>query len=145
MALFSGTAIKFELDGMGLYTVMQEQGIAAAAYAMLEQLPLAGIVVFLFVVTAFISYVTSADSNILAIANLCTSGLSENDEDSSSIFLKLFWGLTIGGLCIIMLNAFGIDGMKMLADLGGFFSAFLMILFMAAFIKILLGQKKKDT
>lgn len=145
MALFSGTAIKFELDGLGLYSVMQEQGIAAAAYAMLEHLPLAGIVVFLFVVTAFISYVTSADSNILAMANLCTSGLSEKDEDSSSIFLKLFWGLTIGGLCIIMLNAFGIDGMKMLADLGGFFSAFLMILFMAAFVKILLGQKKKDS
>lgn len=142
MALFAGTAIHLDLvEGYSLYAILQEQGIAAAAYELLSHLPGAGIITALFLITAFISYVTSADSNILAIANLCTSGLSADDREDrrednrKSLWLKVFWGGTIGGLCIIMLNAMGIDGMKMLADLGGFFSAFLMILFIVAFVK----------
>ena len=147
MALFSETAIKMELDGLGLYAVMQANSMAAAAYELISHLPCAGIIGILFLITAFISYVTSADSNILAIANLCTSGLTENDDEDAqkskgTLFIKIFWGVTIGGLCIIMLNALGMDGMKMLADLGGFFSAFLMIGFMASFIKVFFIKEK---
>ena len=142
MALFSGTSIWMELQGLGLYEAMNTSGTAAAAYTMLEKLPLAFILSPIFLITAIISYITAADSNIHAMANLCTGGLEgpegpEGQDMESPVFLKVFWGLTIGGLCLIMLIAFNIDGMKMLADLGGFFAAFLMILFIAAFIKVM--------
>lgn len=136
MALFSGTSINFELKGLGINAAMEASGTAAAAYEMLDHMPLSILIVPLFLLTAFISYVTSADSNTNAMASLCTDGLTEDDTESP-VSLKIFWGFTIGALCLIMLTAFNIDGMKMLADLGGFFSGFLMILFMAAFILII--------
>lgn len=143
MALFSGTAIKFELDGLGINAAMEANGTAAATFAVLDHLPFASVIIPVFLITAFISYVTSADSNTNAMASLCTVGLKEDDTESP-VFLKIFWGITVGALCIIMLIAFNIDGMKMLADVGGFFSSFLMILFMAAFVRILKNPKKFD-
>ncbi len=143
MALFSGTSINFELQGFGINAAMEASGTAAASYAMLEHLPAAILIIPLFLLTAFISYVTSADSNIHAMSSLCTDGLEEDDTESP-VSLKIFWGATIGGLCLIMLQAFGIDGMKMLADLGGFLSAFLMILFLAAFIKVIRDPGRFD-
>ena len=52
--------------------------------------------------------------------------------------------MSIGALCIIMLSAYGIDGMKMLADIGGFPSAFLMIAFAVAWIRIMKNPQKYD-
>ena len=143
MALFSGTCINFELAGIPIFENMQKSGIADAAFTMLDQLPLTGLIGPLFLVTAFISYVTCAESNIHAMSSLCSSGMSVEQTESPRS-LQVFWGTTIGALCIIMLNAFGIDGMKMLADLGGFISAFLMIFFMAAFIRVLKNPTQYD-
>lgn len=143
MALFSGSSIWYELAGYQIYDAMLEGNIASAAYMLLQNLPLANLVIPVFLFTALISYVTSADSNVNAISGLCTSGLTENDSETS-LPLKLFWGVTIGGLCIVMLTAFGIDGMKMLADLGGFPAALLMALFLAAWLRILKSPAKFD-
>ncbi len=143
MPLFSSTSIKFELDGAGIGKVMETNGIAAAAYEVLEHMPLAVVIVPLFLLTAFMSYVTSADSNTNAMASLCTVGLSEVDTESP-VGLKIFWGTTVGALCLIMLTAFNINGMKMLADLGGFFSSILMILFMAAAVAVIKDPARFD-
>lgn len=143
MALFSGTSVKFELDGLGIYEAMEAKGIAAAAYEALGHMPLSGVIVPLFLLTAFVSYVTSADSNTNAMADLCTDGLAEHDSDSP-VSLKIFWGFTVGALCLTMLITFNIDGMKMLADIGGFFSCFLMILFMAAAAVIIRNPARYD-
>lgn len=136
MALFSGTTIFLELHGGGIHSAIEQNGTAAAAYVMLEKLPLSVIIIPIFLFTALISYITATDSNIHAMASLCTSNLEENDSESP-VFLKVFWGMTIGALCLIMLLTFDIDGMKMLADIGGFLSVFLMILFMFAFVKVM--------
>lgn len=144
MALFSGTSIHFELNGLNIQAAMEKSGIAAAAYKVLENMPFSAVIVPLFILTAFISYVTTADSNTNAIANLCTDGLTENDAESP-ISLKIFWGLTMGALCLIMLTTFDINGMKMLADIGGFFAGFLMILFLAATVAIIRSPAKYDT
>ncbi len=143
MALFSGTSIKFELDGAGIGAAMERSGIAAVAYEVLEQMPFAVIIVPVFLLTAFMSYVTSADSNTNAMASLCTAGLTEEDTESP-VGLKVFWGATVGVLCLIMLIAFNINGMKMLADIGGFFSCFLMVLFMGSAWKIIRDPAKYD-
>lgn len=143
LSLFSGTTIHLELNEIDVFEQMQLKGIADAAFTMLDQLPLKEISGPLFLITAFISYVTCADSNIHAMASLCTNGLTPDDTESP-VSLKLLWGATIGILCIVMLNAFGIDGMKMLADLGGFLSAFLMILFLIAFVIILKNPGRFD-
>lgn len=141
MALFSGTSIYLELHGGEISKVMNEGGIASATYEVLQNLPLSKLLIPVFLITAYLSYVTSADSNTNAMASLCTEGLKEDDTESP-VVLKIFWGITIGALCIIMLVAFNMDGMKMLANIGGFFSAFLMIFFMISIVKIIKNPKK---
>ena len=142
-ALFSGSSIWMEFQGAGIYDAIEASGVAAAAYNVLEQLPMGAIILPLFLLTAFISYITAADSNVHAMASLCTNELNE-DGAESPIFLKAFWGLTIGGICLIMLTSFNIDGMKMLANIGGFFASFLMILFIFSFVRIMKHPHKYD-
>lgn len=143
MALFSGSSIWYEQAGKGIYEAMQNGSFASAAYELLRNLPLAVLVIPLFLLTAFISYVCGADSNTNAIASLSTDGLSEDDSEAP-LSMKVFWGVTVGALCLVMLTSFGIDGMKMLADLGGFPAAFLLILFIAAWIVIMKNPQKYD-
>ncbi len=143
MSLFSGSSIYYELTGHGLYDAITNGNTASAAYTLLKCLPLAGVIIPVFIFTGFISYVTSADSNTNAMAALCTEGIEEDNQEAS-VGMKVFWGVSIGALCIIMLSAYGIDGMKMLADIGGFPSAFLMIAFAAAWIRIMKNPQKYD-
>lgn len=143
MALFSGSAVYYELHGANLIQVVETQGIASATYAVLEQMPLAVIIVPLFLVTAFVSYVTSADSNTNVIAGLCTDGLDTEDSEAP-VWLKIVWGVTVGALSLIMLAAYDMEGMKMLATIGGFPAAFLLILFAIAFWKIMRNPKEYD-
>ena len=93
--------------------------------------------------TAILSYITSASANISAIAGLCTTGLSERDSESSPA-LQVVWGLTIGAVCVIMLIAFDIEGVKKLAYIGGLPIVFLMLLFIVCFIKIMKNPQKYD-
>lgn len=143
LAIFSGTAINYELSGFEIYNAMQSGGIAAATYAVLEVLPLSTIIVPIFLLTVLLSFVTSADSNTNAIAGLCVEGLSTDDSESP-LLPKIVWGLAIGALCIIMLLTFDIEGVKMLSNLAGLPIVFLMLIFIFGFVKIIRNPKKYD-
>lgn len=143
MSLFSGSSVYYELNGRGLYEAMLQGNTASAAYTLLKCLPFAAVIIPVFIFTGFISYVTSADSNTNAMAALCTEGIEEQNQEAPT-GMKVFWGVSIGALCIVMLSAYGIDGMKMLADIGGFPSAFLMIAFGLAWLKIMRHPQKYD-
>lgn len=143
LVIFSGTAINFELAGYGVNEAMVNSGTAAATYAVFERLPLQIIMIPLFLLIVFVSFVTAADSNTNAMSGLCTEGLTVDDTESP-VILKIVWGLTIGALCIIMLVAFDVEGLKKLSNLGGFPSAFLMIFCIVGWIKIMRNPKKYD-
>jgi choline-glycine betaine transporter len=144
LVIFSGTVINFDLAGLGIHDAIETGGTAAATYAVLDKLPLAIITIPLFLITAFLSYVTSAGANTNAIAGLCTKGLTPDDSESP-VILKVVWGLTIGALCIIMLSAYDIEGVKLLSYLGGFPVVFMMVLFVVNFLKIMRDPRKYDT
>lgn len=143
LVLFSGTAINFELAGLGINDAMLAGGVEGATFAVFRQLPLSAITIPIFLLIVFISFVTTADSNTNAMSGLCTTGLTENDQESP-LTLKVIWGLTIGALCIILLTAAGLDGMKMASNLGGFPNVFLLILICISFIKVMKDPAKYD-
>ena len=143
LAIFSGTTIQFELSGLGIYQALENGGTSAAAFALLENLPCSVIVIPLFLLTAILSYITSASGNINAIAGLCTTGLTSDDSESPPA-LQVIWGLTIGAMCMVMLIAFDIEGVKTLAYIGGLPIVFLMLLFVASFFKIMRDPRKYD-
>jgi choline-glycine betaine transporter len=143
LVLFSGTAINFEYANLGINEVMKASGTEGATYALFRQLPLSILSIPLFLLIVFVSFVTAADSNTNAMSGLCTSGLTVDDQESP-IILKVVWGLTIGGMCLVMLISAGIDGVKMASNLGGFPNVFLLVMLCVAFAKVMRNPKKYD-
>ena len=63
----------------------------------------------------------------------------------SPILLKFLWGGTTGFLCVLMVCTKGIDGIKQLCNVGGFLNAFIFVVVIVAWVKIMLNPKKYDT
>ncbi|MFC0269585.1 BCCT family transporter [Kushneria aurantia] len=128
IVIFSTAALKFDIDsGSQLYDVLSNKGIDQVLYTLFGNLPLSAITVPVLLFVAFISYVTAADSNTDAIGNLCTRGLTADSDMSGALPVKIVWGAVIGIVAWVMTSFVGIDGIKMLSNLGGL-PAMLMIL-----------------
>lgn len=141
MTIFGGTALNLEKAQPGiLKNVLDTQGPDHVLYKVVEQLPLALPVAILFICVSFISYVTAADSNTDVIANLCAKDGNENIEGKGNILVKFIWASAVGIAALIMTSLSGIDGIKMLSNLGGLPALFIVLLFNIALI--LLGTTR---
>lgn len=148
LGIFSGTAINFELADKGINAGMQATIAASntpegATYALFQALPLSTLMIPLFLFVVFVSFVTAADSNTNAMSGLCTSGLSAEDQESP-IILKILWGSTIGVLCLFMMLMSGVDGVKMVSNLGGFPSLFFTLGVIISAWKLIMNPHKYD-
>ena len=120
IAIFSGTAIHIDMSQAGLLTAtLGELGPEKLLYFVFNQLPLSEIMTAVLIFVAFISYVTAADSNTDAIGNLCTTGFDADSEEKAGLGVKVLWGSIIGVVSWTMVSFVGIDGIKMLSNLGG--------------------------
>ncbi|WNC72742.1 BCCT family transporter [Thalassotalea psychrophila] len=129
ISIFSGTAIHLDMSQNEIMnTTLNQHGLERLLYFLFEQLPISELMTLLLVFVAFISYVTAADSNTDAIGNLCTSGFTADSEDSSSLSVKIIWGSVIGIVAWVMVSFVGIDGIKMLSNLGGLPAAVIILL-----------------
>ena len=145
LGLFSGASLYYELNGAGINEAMTNGGTEFATYAVFQQMPIPTITIAVFLFIVFISFVTASDSNTNAMSGLCTSGLSADDTESPT-WLKVVWGVTIGAMCIIFINAFQTtDALKYLSNLGGFPVVFFLIIITISFVKVMLNPKKYDT
>lgn len=143
MGLFSSASLYYEMNGVGLYDSMLEKGTESVVYAVFDQLPLAIIVIPFYLFIVFISFVTASDSNTNAMAGLCTSGITQ-DEQESKPWLKVVWGLSIAIVTWIVISFAGIDGIKAASNLGGFPNMFMMILMIIGLLKICKNPSKYD-
>lgn len=144
LGLFASSSLYYELNGRGINDAMVSGGTASATYAVLKQLPIPVVSIAVFLAIVFVSFITASDSNTNAMAGLCTSGLDENDTESPT-WLKIVWGVTIGIMCVIFINAFKTtDALKYLSNLGGFPVVFLLIIIAISFIKVMLNPYKYD-
>ncbi|MEO0398295.1 MAG: BCCT family transporter [Pseudomonadota bacterium] len=128
MTVFGGAALS--LDGLGtvasgggtgsLTKALNAGGVDAVIYALFEALPLTALTVGLFVFATFISFVTAMDSNTHSIASVCLKAQRQSDETpGAGLWVKVFWGVLIGGVAWIMTATKGVDGVRMLSNLGG--------------------------
>ncbi len=145
LGIFSSSSIYYELSGKGINDAMVNGGTASATYAVLQQLPIPVVSIALFLGIVFISFVTASDSNTNAMAGLCTKNISTENTESPA-WLKIVWGVTVGALCVIFINAFqSTDALKYLSNLGGFPIVFLLIIISISFVKVMRNPKKYDT
>ncbi|MFC0524639.1 BCCT family transporter [Pontibacillus salicampi] len=137
MTVLGGSAINFQMTGkVDILSIMNEQGSGAAGYAVLSNLPFSGILIALYLVAVFISFITATDSTTNAMASISTQGITEGQQEAP-VFIKVVWGLVVGTVALIFISTLGIDGIKMLSYLGGFPALFLGILSIISLIFIM--------
>lgn len=138
MSIFGGLTLNIEAANPGILNdILRNLGPEHVLYQVLDYLPLGIVLAVVVVVISFLSYVTAADSNMDVIANLCRRTSSDESSQSSLIGLKLLWALAVGFAAWIMTSLSGIDGIKMLSNLGGLPALFIISLF--AVVLVLLG------
>ncbi len=142
MTIFGGTAIHLQMSGAAdLNAVYTNQGAEAVSYAMFKQFPLSTILILLYMFIAFVCFVTSSDSNMSAMASISSTGISPENPEGNK-WLKIIWGVAVGTVAWIMISfTGGVDGVKMLSNLGGFPAAFLELFIIAALIRVVFCHK----
>ncbi len=144
MTILGGSAINFQMTGkVDILAIMNEQGSAAAGYAVLGQLPLSGLLIGIYLLAVIISFITATDSTTNAMASICTTGITEGAQEAP-LYLKVTWGVTVGAIALIFIATLGIDGIKMLSYLGGFPALFLGILSIISLVFIMGNPNKFD-
>ena len=145
MTVFGGAAIFADTKpGSPVMSAIEATGPEAAAYEVLSHYPLSAILMAAFVCLSFVSYVTAADSNTEAITGVCMKseghGNAETvDSAPSSVWVKLTLGTLIAASAWVMTAYSGIDGVRMMSNLGGFPA--LLIVLMLNLVLILMGTR----
>ena len=144
MMIFSNTSLYFDTieTAAPLYSILNtEGGVSKVIFAILGKLPLAQITSIVFLIAAFLSYVTAADSNTSAMSGISSKSIDENDEPY--IWMKVIWGILIGTIAWVMISfsgdgqTSGLDGIKMLSNLGGLPALFLMLVVAFGMMKMI--------
>ncbi len=144
MTILSGTAINFQMTGVvDLLAIMNEQGSAAAGYALLKELPFSSILIGIYLLAVLVSFVTATDSTTNAMASISSTGIKDGKQEAP-LFIKIIWGATVGLVSLIFITTLGVDGIKMLSNLGGFPALFLGILSIVSLGFIMMNPKKYD-
>lgn len=151
MSIFGGAAMSIDVNEGGvLSAALKASGPESIIYLVLDRYPFAGILSALFVFLSFISYVTAADSNTEAIASVCRTDSTPEDTNQtanapinrSSLIIKLVLAVFIGSTAWIMTAFTGIDGVRMLSNLGGFPALFIVLTLNIALLKLVFGSFK---
>lgn len=141
MMIFGGSALHFDQVTNGkLFSILKDSGPENVIYYIFDQLPVPDVIVPLFLLITFLSFVTAADSNTSAMSNLCTRGITTENQESP-LPIKVIWGVVIGVLSWVMIAYSGIEGIKMLSVLGGFPALFLVICIALGAIRLLIQRK----
>ncbi len=129
MMVFGGAAIGADADtAHGLVAALDARGPEAVAYALFNTLPLSQVVIALFISLTFISFVTAMDSNTHSITSVCLKKMSPGQKrPRAERWIKIFWGALIGAVAFIMTSTTGIEGVRMLSNLGGLPGLFILL------------------
>ncbi len=134
VTVFSSATIELDmLNGGSLHQLLTNSGAGSVIYALFDELPMSVLTGIIFLGIAFLSFVTAADSNTEAISQLCSADSQEElagerqADGGNRLFMKLVWGAMIGAVAWIMTGFVGIDGIKMLSNLGGVPALFILL------------------
>ena len=141
MAIICGAVVHMELfEQAGLGALLDPADPTRVLFGFLGRLPLTDLLVPILLVTAFLSFVTTADGITDAMSNISSRGISPQHSESSRV-VKIAWGLLIGLFCWVMT---GLEGIRMLSNIGGFPALFLCLAIVASAIRVLANPARYD-
>ncbi|WP_035513002.1 BCCT family transporter [Halalkalibacillus halophilus] len=127
--------------GFDVINVLNEQGAPAAIISIINQLPLAKVMVSIFVILAVIFLATTFDSSSFILASVTQKKL-ENEEPLR--WNRLFWAFTLCLMPLTLMFLGGLDTLQTASIVGGFPLIFIMFLLGWAFMKASTGDIKDD-
>ncbi len=128
MTIFGGAAISIEEAGGGLTAALEARGPESVVYALFNAFPLSHLITYLFISLTFISFATAMDSNTHSIASICMRNMRPGEKrPRAERWVKIFWGALVGAVAFIMTSTTGIEGVRMLSNLGGLPGLFILI------------------
>jgi choline-glycine betaine transporter len=142
MTIFSGAALFYQMNGVAdLAGVIATRGHESVSFEVFKQFSFSNVIIGFYMFSAFVCFVTSSDSNMSAMASISSTGISPENPEGNK-WLKIIWGISVGMVSWIMICfAGGVDGVKMLSNLGGFPAAFLELSIIAALTRVVFFHK----
>ncbi|WP_158735529.1 BCCT family transporter [Alteribacillus sp. YIM 98480] len=136
-SVFGATGISLDnaMNGM-LYSVMSEQGEEIALFSLLENFPLASIMITLAILLIVSFFVTSADSATFVLGMQTTNG-SLNPPTS----VKMVWGAIQSSAAAVLLYFGGLAGLEMAMIIAALPFTFVMLLMVVSIFKALKSER----
>lgn len=136
MGVFGGFALSVNAStGGSLKAALDTGGPEAVLFEALTALPMGTLLIPLLIALSFLSYVTAADSNTSAIAMICEKP-DITPHPKTRPALKVLWVSLLVSTAWVMTAYSGIDGVRMLSNLGGLPALFVVIALNLALIKL---------
>lgn len=131
LTLIGGASLSYDGQNNGaIANAIDTNGTQAGVYELLSGLPFSEWVIVAFLFTSFLSFVTATDSNTLSIVQLCSAKPTKKQE----VLLKSFWAFLFGTVAWIMVSSSGVDGIRMMSNLGALPALIILVLYVPAFI-----------
>ena len=138
-SIFSGTSLGLEhFQHAGLVQVLEEKGTESALFAIISHLPAPRFMSALSLVLVTTFFVTSADSSTLGLSQLTTGGRIEPVKE-----IRLFWGITLGVISLLVTIIGGVHGLQTASIITGGPFAIIMVFMIWAMIKEFSGSKER--
>lgn len=142
MSVFGVFAMNTDTANSGvLKQALDVTGPESVTFVALEALPFSQLVIPLLLLLSFISYVTAADSNTTAISDICQKLKSDEKSAKLSRNLKIIWIVLLAFTAWVMVAFSGIDGVRMLSNVGGLPALFIVIGLQLALLRMAFSGK----
>ncbi len=136
IAVFGGQTISLQYSGaVDVVGAVGELGMEATIFQILGAMPLGKVLIVVFLVSIFGSFITMADPMFAVLGTVATNGLTVNDEAPKH--LKILFGILVSTVSFLLVASGGINSVKGLFTLVGFPLSFIMILSWFASFKVL--------
>lgn len=143
MAIFGVTTLNTEQQMGGLREMIDNQENEKITNAVLAALPLGSMMVIYYLLSAFVCFVTSADSNTTAMASLSEEGITQEDSEGDAR-VKVVWGLLVGATAWTIISYAQVDGVRTMSQLGGLPAAILLVFVLAALCRVAISPQRFD-
>lgn len=148
-SIFGGAAINLQLNGAGLWEIIQKNGLESSVFAFLNNYPLSKIMSWIFILTIFTSIVTLCDSMTSTVASLTSTAYNDDNQEAPGS-LKIYWGVVMAAMAIINIlctgggKISGIDATKQISTVAGFPILFFMLIMAYCAVKMIVSSDKYD-
>src|SRR5690606_37896002 len=131
-AVFGGTAFSLETEGHGGIARLVDEDVSVALFAVLDQLPLSGLLTALAVFLVFVFVVTSVDSATYVLSMMTSGGSMEPPRRK-----KLTWGITLALLGGALLFASNVAAVRAIAVSGALPFTFVLLMQIGGLLRTL--------